>query len=222
MDLQEFSLEFDLFYNNIMSNSAPGFNEYEKSLFLTQAQESVVRDIYSGQTGDLHFEGTEEASSYLNALVRQTTMDCFVEGEGVSENSLFFPMPADLWFITYESAVIKDECLGCCYHRKVSVRPVTQDTYFSVSRNPFKRDNDRRVLRLLSENKIELISRYPIKSYTLRYLAKPQPIILTDLTEYGTAIEGITEPTECQLHSALHRAILSRAVQLAKAVWKDK
>ena len=38
MTTQEFSNEFDILYNNIMSNSAPGLNEYEKSIFLTQAQ----------------------------------------------------------------------------------------------------------------------------------------------------------------------------------------
>jgi len=215
----EFSLEFDLLYNNIMSNAAPGLNEYEKSLFLTQAQESIVRDIYNGKYNGISFEGTEEASAYLNPLVKQVTMDCYVEGDGVSGNSVFFPIPPDMWFITYETALIKDECLKCCHQRNVVVRPVTQDTYYSISRNPFRRDNDRRVLRLLSDNKIELISRYPIKSYTVRYLSKPQPIILTDLTDSGLSIEGRTYVTECQLHPAIHRAILSRAVQLAKAAW---
>lgn len=35
MNNKEFSREFDILYNNIMSNSAPGLNEYEKSVFLT-------------------------------------------------------------------------------------------------------------------------------------------------------------------------------------------
>jgi hypothetical protein len=33
----EFSDEFDIYYNNITSNQAPGLNEYEKSVFLTEA-----------------------------------------------------------------------------------------------------------------------------------------------------------------------------------------
>ena len=43
MTTQEFSLEFDLLYNNISSNQAPGLTEYEKSTFLTQAQEEIVK-----------------------------------------------------------------------------------------------------------------------------------------------------------------------------------
>ena len=37
MTTPEFSNEFDVLYNNIMSNAAPGLNEYEKSVFLTKA-----------------------------------------------------------------------------------------------------------------------------------------------------------------------------------------
>lgn len=33
----EFSNEFDTLFNNITSNQAPGIDEYEKSVFLTQA-----------------------------------------------------------------------------------------------------------------------------------------------------------------------------------------
>ena len=39
---EEWSLEFDLLYNNIASDKAPGLNEYEKSVFLTRAQETIV------------------------------------------------------------------------------------------------------------------------------------------------------------------------------------
>lgn len=49
MTLKEFSNEFDVLYNNIMSNAAPGLNEYEKSVFLTQAQEELVVNLYSGR-----------------------------------------------------------------------------------------------------------------------------------------------------------------------------
>lgn len=37
MSTQEFSNEFDVLYNNIMSNAAPGLDGYEKSVFLTKA-----------------------------------------------------------------------------------------------------------------------------------------------------------------------------------------
>ena len=67
-------------------------------------------------------------------------------------------------------------------------------------------------------NKVELISKYPIESYTIRYLSKPEPIILDNLPE-GLTINGISTPQTCKLSSAIHRAILIRAVSIAKSVW---
>ena len=69
MITEEFSNEFDILYNNISSNQAPGLDEYEKSVFLTQAQEALVIDLYRGTLGD-SFESTEEVTRYLNSLVK--------------------------------------------------------------------------------------------------------------------------------------------------------
>lgn len=37
MTNKEMSDQFDLLYNNITSNQAPGLNEFDKSVFLTKA-----------------------------------------------------------------------------------------------------------------------------------------------------------------------------------------
>lgn len=37
MELSEFSNEFDVHYNSITSNQAPGLDEYEKSVMLTKS-----------------------------------------------------------------------------------------------------------------------------------------------------------------------------------------
>ena len=46
MTIDEFKREFDISYNNIMSNAAPGLNEYEKSVFLTKAQYEIVKSYF--------------------------------------------------------------------------------------------------------------------------------------------------------------------------------
>lgn len=220
MTTQEFSLEFDLMYNNISSNQAPGLSEYEKSLFLTQAQEALVLDIYSGKLGS-SFESTEEVTDYLSPLVKQATYTTKVEGKGLDSRSVFFNIDTDIWFKTGEKAVIKDDSLKCgnSTEREVDVVPVTQDTLYRTKNSPFRGPNERRILRLDCEaNKVELISKYPIESYTIRYLSKPEPIILDDLPE-GLTINDISTPQTCKLSSAIHRAILIRAVSIAKSVW---
>ena len=219
MTTQEFSNEFDILYNNIMSNSAPGLNEYEKSIFLTQAQEALALDIYRGKFDENSFESTEEVSDYINTLVRQSKITDTVEGNGISTNSVFYQLPDDIWFITYESVILRDNNLDCKNGQEVIVKPITQDEYYSISKNPFRGANDRRVLRLLSDNKVELISKYGIESYLIRYLSKPEPIILDNLSTYGVTINGESKITECKLNPAVHRILLNRAVQLAKSIW---
>ena len=219
MTTQEFSNEFDILYNNIMSNSAPGLNEYEKSVFLTLAQEAFVLDVYNGKYNENSFESTEEVSDYINTLVRQAQITDSTEGNGISKKSVFYQLPNDLWFITYESVILRDDALNCKNGQEVIVKPITQDKYYSISKNPFRGANDRRVLRLLSNNKAELISKYRIESYLIRYLSKPEPIILADLSSYGVTINDKTEVTECKLNPAVHRILLNRAVQLAKSIW---
>ena len=225
MTCEEFSLEFDLLYNNIMSNKAPGLSEYEKSLFLTQAQESIVLDIYSGKYGD-SFERTEETTSYLNQLLKQRTYDSgeFTEGNKLDTRSVFITLPEDIWFKTGETAYIIDDFYKCNVDglREVMVFPVTQDTLVRTKRSPFRGPNERRILRLDSgKNQVELISNYEIYSYTIRYLSRPEPIILVQLPQ-GLTIGGKASPQTCLLNTAIHRAILSKAVLIAKSSWESE
>lgn len=232
MTCEEFSLEFDLLYNNIMSNKAPGLSGYEKSLFLTQAQESIVLDIYSGKYGD-SFERTEETKSYLNILIKQKE---YIGIDGTDENSIkskgdkldtrsvFITLPEDLWFRTGETATIIDDSYKCHSDglREVTVLPVTQDTFVRTKRSPFRGPNEKRILRLDSTNKqVELISNYEIHSYTIRYLSRPEPIILVQLPQ-GLTIGGKSSPQTCLLNTTIHRAILSKAVLIAKSSWESE
>ena len=232
MTCEEFSLEFDLLYNNIMSNKAPGLSEYEKSLFLTQAQESIVLDIYSGKYGD-SFERTEETKSYLNILIKQKEYEGIdgtdensikSEGDKLDTRSVFITLPEDLWFRTGETATIIDNSYKCHSDglREVTVLPVTQDTFVRTKRSPFRGPNEKRILRLDSTNKqVELISNYEIHSYTIRYLSRPEPIILVQLPQ-GLTIGGKASPQTCLLNTAIHRAILSKAVLIAKSSWESE
>ena len=219
MTTQEFSNEFDVLYNNIMSNQAPGLSEYETSVLLTQSQESFIIDIYTGKYNKDSFEGTEEVTSYLNTLVKDISITSTIEGKGITKYSRFYQLPDDLWYITYESVTFNDNNLGCKNGYDAIVKPTTQDEVYSMNRNPFRGASDKRVLRLIKDNKSEIISKYNISSYYVRYISKPSPIILEDLSPYGVSIEGVTEVTECKLNPASHRIILNRAVQLAKTLW---
>ena len=229
--VDEWSLEFDLLWNNIVSDKAPGLNEYEKSVFLTRAEESVVVMLYNGGLGDA-FESTEELTHYLGTLVRQsvcpTATDVRVMAQTLTDKSKLYKNPSDMLFRTWESCRITT---GDCGDVDVAVTPVTQDEFWKTVRNPFKKQNSRKVLRLSFtrntsasgtdyDNEVysELVSDFPIKRYTVRYLAKPEPIILENLSG-GLSINGKSEAMTCKLPEIIHQTILVEAVKMAKAVW---
>lgn len=222
---EEWSLQFDLLYNNIASDQAPGLTEYEKSVFLTNAQESVVVSLYRGTLG-VAFESTEEMKTYLDQLIRQETLSSpkakMVIGPKMDKDkSYLFSNPEGMLFRTWESCLMSTDC-GTV---SAEVVPITQDEYWRTVRNPFKGQGRSRVMRLTQSagdgtdnGNTEIISDYPVLSYTVRYLSKPEPIILEDLPD-GLSINGKSESMPCLLNEALHQTILSEAVKLAKAVW---
>ena len=222
MSTEEFSNEFDVLIQSFTQNINFGntdsiaFTEYEKSVFLTKAQEQLVIELYNGKNPyNDAFEKTEEIRRYLNFLVKTTNLNPSIDEElnnnKIIDKSFIFLLPKDLLFITYESANTTNSTCGIS--SDIQVYPVTQDQLHRVKNNPF-RGSKRRVLRLdAGNNMIELISDNTILSYKIRYLSKPQPIILQDLHN-DLSIDGINNKTECQLHNSLHRLILERAVRI--------
>lgn len=227
MTIQEFSNIFDTLLNSYNTTAQFGeqaskreivLDEYEKSVYLTKAQEEVVTNFYNGKNpyGD-SFESTEEMRRYLENLVKTKVYSTTeqVSGTGVSDNSVFYKLPNDVAFITMEQVTYNDKSLGCYNGSTAAVYPVTQDEYSRIKNNPFRGPTKYKVVRLDSgENAVELVSKYKIEKYLLRYLSKPKPIILETLPNDLT-IEGVSEQTECTLHPILHDTILERAVQIA-------
>lgn len=219
MNTQEFSNQFDTFISAYYKglSDALTFDEYEKSVFLTEAQEEIVVELYSGKNsfGD-SFEKTEEVRRFLSSLNKDYTTREKIESTGLSNKSVFFNIPNDVWFITYEAVTLTDNNIECLDKEEAIVVPTTQDDFYKVRRNPFKGPNKRRVLRLDGNNNtVELVSDYNIDKYSIRYLSKPNPIILTNLS--GLSINGVSEITECELNPVIHRIILERAVRKAVA-----
>lgn len=228
MTVQEFSNEFDILYNNIMSNQAPGLDEYEKSVFLTQAQEDVIRACYQGTSAGLGpFENTELVRRELSNLIKTSNINTFETvptqfGEGKA-----YTLPSEAMYIIQEYYTDSNE-------NPISVVPVTYDEIQKIKSNPFRGPSKNRILRLdYGEGKViliidkNLIETYAGSSpeYVVSYIKKPYPIILTDLSGSNLSINDKTSPLDnnnpCELSSSIHRLILTQAVQLAAAAYKS-
>ena len=218
MTLTDFSNAFDTLLNSYSQSVQFAENasridirldEYEKSLFLTKAQEELIINLYAGRVfPGKGFEATEELREYLSPLIKSTelTPDTPVEGKLTT-----FTLPPDVWEIVYESLDVSGK--KCVEDTSLDVYPVTLDEYNRIKKNPFRGVNDRKALRLgPAQGKVELDSKFTINKYYIKYLCEPDPIILTNLPD-GLEIEGVSVATECKLPSSAHRMILELAVQ---------
>lgn len=218
MTNSEFSNEFDILYNNIMSNQAPGLDAYEKSVFLTKAQEDIVLAYYTGrnESGD-YFEGSEEVRQYLYTLIHDIGGDPITDNppEGISDNSKFYYLDERYLFIL-------SEYIKTSSGNKIKVVPVTADEFLKIENNPFRGPSKSRVLRLDATTPTggrlqELVTDKTIEKYIARVLRKPHPIIIGDLGGFKIDNFEYDKSIGCELPDSLHRKILDRAVLLAKA-----
>ena len=196
-------------------------DEYEKSVFLTDAQEDLVRDYYSGQLGN-SFEETEETRRALAELVIHkeiTVSDANPSSSKLTKHSYIFNLPEGLWYIVYEGAILDLEGSGACEEalngigEGAVIVPARYDELHYLLNNPFRGPKGNRVLRLdKSGNQVELVStNHQVAKYIIRYIEQPSPIILIDLPD-NLNVRGINTATECQLPTQLHQVILERAV----------
>ena len=198
MTLEELSNEFDVIINSYDNSQSLVFNEYEKSIYLTKAQEYIIKDLYR------NYEGTEELNSYLKTLIKDKTYT--IE----DSTNIELDYPDNFLYILKEYANINTTCKS---NNRVDVLPITRDEYNEVVENPF-RGSKSKVLRL-EESKIKLITDLPIISYTMTYLSNPSPIILIDLPNGLTINNESKKSTTIETSESIHREILDKAVQLA-------
>ena len=220
MNHVEFSDEFDVLYNNIMSNAAPGLNGYEKSVFLTKAQEEIIKNHFNSG-GNRYKEGFDDS------LKRQIDFSELIKvGEGtlVESSSTTFDSRAKLYNLPEDVFIIINEAIKTDKGVRQIV-PLSYNEYTRLMSRPFKEPLKYQAWRLITTSTdsitVELItnSNELITQYSIRYVRRPAPIILEDLSEYGTSINGISEISECELNPIIHQEILQRAVELAKLAY---
>ena len=218
MNIQEFSNSFDTLLQPYIAKESfseqnnLAFDEYEKSIFLTKAQEQIVLEFYQ------ELEQSEEVRKYLSNLIKTDNYVPVGEQDETLINNNFksykVEINNDILFMIYEQCTLNDEN-NCINNKIVSVVPTIHDDLDKVLKNPFKSPNSRKVIRLDFDNKIELISKYNISNYKVRYLKKPNPIILISLEDNLSINNGDTEVSNGETNPILHERIVQRAVQLA-------
>lgn len=112
------------------------------------------------------------------------------------------------------------------FKKSYVVVPINYKEYDRLMSKPYSQPMKKQAWRLLQNDtrgfdiKSELIPRWNLSSkeeilqYKIRYIRRPYPIILEDLSD-GLNIDGFSRARDCELNPILHPEILQRAVELA-------
>lgn len=226
MSVEELDNMFDVLYNNITSNQAPGLNAYEKSVFLTKGQDEILKNYFNpkskGNTTQDGFDGSVKRQVDFSMLTSVETKSSGFENPlfDTRENTKSVELPSKLMFAINEVVEVMRDT------KKVilQVIPIKFDEYSRLMCKPYKRPLKYQAWRLTNNNtsnKADIVIGPSdiLTKYTIRYVRRPNPIIVSNLD--GLTIEGKSTASECELDPILHEEILQRAVELAKVAWTN-
>lgn len=231
----EWEERFDVLFNNITSNQAPGLNTYEKCVFLTKGQDEVIKNHFSANS-----KGNSLGQGFDDSVKRQIDFSMLTTSKSSKQvnsaalfdtrsNSKSITLPSGIMMIINEIVQVKRS------NKTVDliVEPLKFTEYNRLMLKPYKRPAKNQAWRLIDNdvaNKADIIvgPDDTISKYIIRYIRQPKPIIIGDLD--GFTINGYEygEPTEenpmltrgCELDPMLYEEILQRAVEIAKIAWQ--
>lgn len=150
MTNQEFSDEFDVLYNNIMSNQAPGLDEYEKSVFLTKAQDEIVKAYFNPRLNKVQqgFDGNETRQIDFSMLIKTTLASEVTNATRLypTNNSKFFAVPNRIMMFINETLMVTRDSNP----KYLTVIPLEYTEYNRLMSKPFKRPIKNQAWRVIT------------------------------------------------------------------------
>lgn len=247
MTVKEMSDSLDSLLNSYSTKAAFGeeaskadivLDEYEKSLYLTQAQDIVLKSYFQRNTNSEGngFDDSEKRQIDFSSLItvktlRQTT------GTPFDERGILFSMPkrinneteiegtTDVLFILNEQLLTTIGEGNTAKKKTYVIVPINYKEYDREMSKPYAQPLKKQCWRLFQnagqgfDYVTELIpvwdleTKETIVGYKMRYVRRPNPIVLTDMPD-GLSIEGFDEENSCELNPILHPEIVQKAVDI--------
>lgn len=207
MLVSEMHTSFKFGMDKLATLNYPNFLPEEIDLLLNQAQDRYVKQRY-GLTNikKQSFEETQKRTEDLKELLQPANLAPLAYSvNNIDTNARFFTLPVDHWFIIQERAEISYlDCNGDTVDTLIEVRPTQHVEFDKVIKDAFKQPDKTKVLRLMEDGQVELVSdaTSTLVSYRLRYIKKPIRISLSLVVN-------------CELSDHTHQEIVDEAVKIA-------
>ena len=173
-------------------------------MILNNAQDRLIKQRYGfNNTKRQSFEETEKRTEDLkNVTINAILTPSVYNVDNIDTSARFVILPTDHWFTVQERAAITCNVCGSNVTQRVEVVPITHAEASKSLKDPFKKPNNEKVLRLTAEGKAELISNCTIVDYQIRYIKQPVKI-------------NIISGTTCELSEHIHSELVDVAVTIA-------
>lgn len=258
MTIKEMSDALDSMLNSFATKAIFGeeaskqeivLDEYEKSLYLTQAQDIVLKSYFQPVTNSegTGFDESEKRQIDFSSLITIKTLSQ-VFGTPFDERGILFAMPkrqipdgeggmqdvdgtTDVLYILNEQLLTKvgeapaegepDKRMKKTY----VVVPINYKEYDREMSKPYAQPLKKQAWRLFQNAGTgfdyltelipiwDLAAKETITGYKMRYVRRPNPIVLTDMPD-GLSIEGFDKENPCELNPILHPEIVQKAVDI--------
>lgn len=265
MTTTEMSNEFDILYNQVNSNQAPGVDEYEKSVFLTKAQNQVILAKFDPRgnkfQAGFNINDLGQLRQYdFSTLIENTELDRITSQQysPYDPRAITFVLPDDYFLTLNESVVENYQQVPYIYQ----IIDISYGDYTRLMQKPYQYPPKRSVWKLITKNgtvkeqtvvvdntqaaqvqtergaklhtiqsvKVsgtfcELIGKFINEdniTYKMRYVKRPTPIVLVDLSSDNLSIDGVSDETSCKLPEGVHHIIVQRAVELCTAIYNPQ
>ncbi len=207
MTISDMHLNFKFEMDKLDSLNYPNFLSEEIDLLLNQAQDRFIKQRY-GVT-NIKRESYEETQKRVEDLKNITLNTVILPTPNASDNidinASFVTLPLNHWFIVQERVTVNyPDCRGNAINDIIEVRPIQHNEFSKIIKDPFKKPNITKVLRLMENGRVELIydPNVVIINYKLRYIKKPISV-------------NLSTNTDCELSEHTHFEIVGEAVRIA-------
>ena len=218
-------------------------DEYEKSVLLTQAQDIIVKAYFerNNESQGNGFDDSIRRQVDFSSLIKVAELSPVANSSSntFDDRGILYRMPpriidgtsadetTDVLFILNEKMVV---LAGNKKLKEYVVVPLNYKEYDREMSKAYAQPFKKQAWRLFQNSSTgfdvqsELIPLWNISEavevgsktlkYRVRYVKRPDPIVLVDLPN-GLTIDGVNKETECTLNPIVHMDILNKAVEIA-------
>ena len=139
MTASEFSNQFDLLWNNIASNQSAGLNEYEKSVFLTKAQNEIVKNYFNPKSNAKQegFDATAKRQADFSMLIK--TYQQSIGADSATDSGVpFDPRSYIVSFPKNLFIVINEQIMDESQTKLRQIIPLQYTEYTRLMSKPYK------------------------------------------------------------------------------------